>query len=140
MSELQAAEEITNNAIVQNSLNPEITGEVRTRDVDGRWLPGHAPNPGGRPKCALISEKLREILRSEDASGETGADKLGKKLVGLTEEKDGYLRLAAIKEITDRVEGKAVQTSNVRGLFVMMPPTAVMAEAFDCPEPAEPDI
>lgn len=136
MSELQAEIIEPSGAIVENSQNSAISPGSRPSHL---WQPGQSGNPSGRPKCALISEKLREILRSEDVSGETGADRLGNKLVALTEEKDGYLRLAAIKEITDRVEGKAVQTSNVRGLFVMMPAAAVMSEAFDCPEPGEPD-
>ena len=128
MSEVQSNEIQESGAIVQNSLergNTELSGK---RDEFGKWLPGQSPNPSGRPKSRLISEELKEILASEDATTRTGAQRLGHKLMTHAEqEKDGYLSLAAIKEITDRVEGKPVQTSNVRGIIAMVPADTVMS-------------
>ncbi len=100
------------------------------RDEFGKWLPGAIPNPGGRPKSTLITDRLKEALASADAAGKSGAEKIGDRLIGLTEERDGYLALAAIKEVTDRTEGKAVQNTNVRGIIVMMPADAVLDAAF----------
>jgi len=105
---------------------PENRPVIAMKGPDGKFLPGNCANPGGRPKSRLISEELKEILSSEDTNTRTGAERLGKKLMSHAEqEKDGYLSLAAIREITDRVEGKPVQTSNVRGVMVMVPAESV---------------
>ena len=125
MSELQQNEITQNGAIVENSQTSAISPQT-----EKPWLfqPGQSGNPSGRPKSRLISEELKEILASEDATTRTGAQRLGQKLMGHAEqEKDGYLSLAAIKEITDRVEGKPVQTSNVRGIIAMVPAETVMS-------------
>jgi hypothetical protein len=65
----------------------------------------------------LVSEALKAKL----ASGE--AEKLANELVimgtGAARPSD---RIAAISEITDRVEGKATQRIDTRGLFVVMAP------------------
>lgn len=100
----------------------------QTRGFDGKFVPGVSGNPSGRPKSRIISEELKELLAKESEHDQrTGAQKLGEKVFALAEQdKDGYLALAAIKEITDRVEGKAVQRSDVRGLICMMPAEAVM--------------
>ena len=113
--------------IANNPDSTEITAPIN-RGGNPAWHKGMtSPNPNGRPKCALVSEKLREVLKSEDTTGVTGAERLGNKLIALADQdKDGYLALAAIKEVTDRVEGKAVQNSNIRGLITFIPAEQVI--------------
>ena len=106
-------------------------GVIQAEKPHKPWLfqPGQSGNPSGRPKCALVSEKLREVLKSEDTSGSTGAERLGNKLVALADQdKDGYLALAAIREVIDRVEGKAIQTSHVKGLIALIPAQNTLEE------------
>ena len=135
---MAASETVLTNSPDINQLQLDSEREIQQaiRDETGRFLPGSTGNPDGRPKCTLISDRLKQVLSSEDASGRTGADKIGDKLMRMTQqEKDEWLALAAIKEVTDRVEGKAVQNTNVRGLIVMMPADDVIKAAFDAPEP-----
>lgn len=137
---MSAGEQLTDNSITINRLQPISNGEIQraNRDEYGKFLPGNCANPDGRPKSTLISERLKQVLSSEDPSGRTGADKIGDRLMRMTQqEKDEWLALAAIKEVTDRVEGKAVQNTNVRGLIVMMPSDQVLAEAFGGEEPGD---
>lgn len=105
----------------------------QTRGDDGRFVPGVSGNLSGRPKSRIISEELKELLAKEsEVDKTTGAQRLGRKALELAEQsKDGYLALAAIKEITDRVEGKAVQRSDVRGIVVMMPAEQVLGSLDD---------
>lgn len=116
-------------AIVEIPENRELVG---IRGSDGRFLPGNCANPGGRPKCALVSDRIKEILKSEQADGRTGAEEIGDKLMSLQrQEKDGYLSLAAIKEMTDRAEGKPVQTVNQKGIFLVAAPGMESIAALD---------
>lgn len=114
----------------QNRELPKISPHKDS--ATGKFLPGNCANPGGRPKSRVISEELRELLAKESEEDQrTGAQKLGEKVFALAEQdKDGYLALAAIKEITDRVEGKATQRVDMRGIVVMMPAQADL-EALD---------
>lgn len=84
-----------------------------------------------------ISDALKEQLRAVDPSDTAGAERLAKKMMRMAEnERDEWLALAAIKEITDRTEGKAVQNMNVKGLMVMVPADEILASRFDGDEPA----
>ncbi len=70
-----------------------------------RWKKGcPSPNPGGRPKSAFISEALRKAL----ARGK--ADELAEILCALAagRRKGTALQLAAVREISDRTEGKPI--------------------------------
>lgn len=99
---------------------PENTGELRGRDESGKWLPGYAPNPGGRPKIARLTEAYKHILETDGA--ETYARVIAN--IAVTGKKDSD-RISAVQEIADRVEGKAVQNTNVRGVMVMIPAETV---------------
>ncbi len=99
----------------------EITGEVievlgNTLEGQGKtsarsahlWKPGESGNPAGRPKIKRISDAYASILDQH------GAEALAERVYcdALTA-KNPSDRLAAIQEITDRVEGKAVQTTRI---------------------------
>jgi hypothetical protein len=76
---------------------------------DGSFAPGNQANPGGRPKTRLITDAYKEIL------AERGADELAKVVyTDATTAKRASDRLAAVQEITDRVEGKPVQSHLVQ--------------------------
>jgi len=136
ISTVQQLVESANGSISENGGISPKTGITPSSDKPWLWKPGMSGNPSGRPKSRLISEELKDLLAAEDDGTRTGAERLGRKAMALAEQdKDGYLSLAAIKEITDRVEGKPVQTSNVRGIMVMMPAESVLSSAFESPDP-----
>jgi len=69
----------------------------------GLFKPGQSGNPKGRPlKEKLISDKLLKFLRDDPAL----LERLAKTLLDLALEKKD---LSAIREIIDRLEGKAIQ-------------------------------
>ena len=73
-----------------------------------RWKPGESGNPNGRPKnVKYISEALRELLGGDPA--------LLKELVLAIASKAGKGDVQAFKEITDRIEGKVVETHKFGG-------------------------
>lgn len=91
---------------------------------NGRFLPGNPGGPGGR--VASPTAAYRKIL------AERGAEPLAEVVYNdaLTA-KNARDRLAAASEITDRVDGKATQRMDVRGLICMMPAEAVMSSLDD---------
>jgi hypothetical protein len=73
-----------------------------------QFKPGQSGNPEGRPKkfITLVSDALREKLKEiQPETQQTYAVALADKLV--TAALDGELPVNAIREIVDRVEGKA---------------------------------
>jgi hypothetical protein len=103
-------------------MNPEITNETaipkrRTLPEAAkpyRWKKGGpSPNPGGRPKTAHISEALRAVLEGGEA------EQLASELVALAKglKRGSAVQIAAIREISDRTEGKAHQTVEVDANF-----------------------
>ena len=118
---------------------PEVMDTGNSNRVIGRpWQQGESGNPDGRPVIKHITDALKEQMAKVDPSDTTGAQRLARKLFNHAEQdKDGYLSLAAIKEITDRTEGKAVQNTNVRGVIVMMPADAVLDASFNNDEPGD---
>ncbi len=96
--------------------NRRKTGAGRGGTVpppEHRFKPGQSGNPGGRPKTKLITQAYRELLEQLDPEErKTLAQKLARKAV------DQALKgsLAALKEITDRTEGKSVQPLSHSGL------------------------
>ncbi len=77
--------------------------------VRGRpFPPGESGNPSGRPKIKRISDAYAAIL--DDHGAEALAERVYCDALTAKNPSD---RLAAIQEITDRVEGKAVQTTRI---------------------------
>jgi hypothetical protein len=74
-----------------------------------RWTKGQAsPNPGGRPSKTPLSDGYRQLLEKPypgDQRGRTYAQRIAEVLCY----EAGGGDLAAIREITDRTEGKARQ-------------------------------
>ena len=90
--------------------------ESIVRDANGKFLPGHAGGPGRLP-FAVVSDAIKADLRAGKA------EHVKDHLFGLMENanKDS-VRLAAISEIMDRSEGKAVQNIRHAGVFMVMAP------------------
>jgi hypothetical protein len=85
-----------------------VHGKTVNHTPEGRFAPGNNANPSGGPKIKRISEAYAAILDQH------GAEALAERVYcdALTA-KNPSDRLAAIQEITDRVEGKAVQTNRI---------------------------
>ncbi len=86
--------------------------QVRTRDEQGRWLPGVSGNPngdwGGRPIGAVsLVTILKRRLYEHPEDSEAIIDSLVK--MGRSRE------LGAIKEILDRIDGKVAETHRIEG-------------------------
>ncbi len=82
--------------------------------ITGRgFMPGQSGNPGGRPKGSVKLSTCyeRSLARPypDDAQGRTYAQVIADKAVELAAAGD----IAAIKEVTDRTEGKAPQKVEV---------------------------
>lgn len=73
------------------------------RNKKGQFLPGIAPNPGGRPK---IPQEVKEILKA-------AAPDAAKKLCELTKSKNEKIALQASSILLDRVYGKPENSSKV---------------------------
>jgi ribosomal protein L17 len=77
--------------------------------VATQWKPGQSGNPAGRPKSLTLSEAYRRELAKvdpHDALKRTFAEVLAEQMIVKASKGD----VAALKEIADRVEGKAKQT------------------------------
>ncbi len=76
------------------------------------FKPGQSGNPGGRPKSKLVTQAYQELLEEVDRkSGKTFAQIIAEKVIREALNNN----LAAVKEITDRTEGKAAQAVVVGG-------------------------
>jgi hypothetical protein len=73
------------------------------RDPNGRWLPGFAPNPSGRP--AAVRE-VRDLARQHTALAI-------ERLVELMRSGNDATALAAIDQLLNRGWGKPVQAADV---------------------------
>lgn len=115
------------------SLQAMNQGEIlpAIRDEQGKFIPGVSGNPSGRPATTHITDAYKSILETE------GAEQFARVITGiaLDETNKPTDRIAAIQEITDRVEGRAVQNMSIRGNIVMMAPDAVKDAAFGEDEP-----
>lgn len=98
--------------------NNGLKGNEKTRFQKGNrfgFQPGQSGNPNGRPKS--ISDALRRALKQvdpQDPAGRTLAEIIAAQLIHLaTKGRGGNIRIRAIQEITDRVEGKPRQSVEV---------------------------
>lgn len=82
-----------------------VTPPVPTRDAKGRWLPGVAPNPRGRP---LVMGELRKFARSHT---QAGLDRL----VKIIEDDDqpGTTHIAAVSLLWAYGYGRPIQQVEV---------------------------
>ena len=96
--------------------NRRKTGAGRGGTVpppEHRFKPGQSGNPGGRPKTKLLTQAYRELLEQVDPKErKTLAEILARKAVQQALKGN----LVALKEITDRTEGKSVQPLSHSGL------------------------
>jgi predicted transcriptional regulator len=77
--------------------------------VETRWKPGQSGNPKGRPKSITLSEAYRKMLSQVDETDperRTRAEVLAEQMYIKASSGD----VSALREIADRVEGKARQT------------------------------
>lgn len=87
--------------------NKSPEGTALTRDPKtGKLLPGHSGNPGGRPK--LIREYQDWLMQEAYPEAKQA-------LLECLRSKDGKVRMMAIKEIGDRLFGKAPQSVSLTG-------------------------
>jgi hypothetical protein len=75
------------------------------------WKPGQSGNPGGRPKKKPITEELERLLAEQapNGDGRTWAALIAEAL--LRKASTGDVR--AIAELTNRIEGKPLQSLTV---------------------------
>ena len=95
-------------------METEINTEKRPGGITGKgFMPGQSGNPGGRPKGLVkISSCYERALARPfpgDQQGRTYAQVIADRTVELAAEG----RIDAIKEITDRTEGRSKQTIDV---------------------------
>ena len=87
--------------------NRESVGYKRPPKT-ARWKPGQSGNPKGRPKSITFSEACRKAL-AEAEGDETVAEVLAKAAIEFARKGSAQ----HLKEINDRVEGKARQPIDV---------------------------
>lgn len=109
------------------AIRNEQEKSAQTRSVDGKFVTGVSGNPLGRPKSRHITEAYKAILETE------GADKFARVVAEIAtgQASKASDKLAAIQEITDRVEGKATQNIRHAGVFLVAAPGADTMAALD---------
>jgi len=85
--------------------------EKKLGGITGKgFMPGQSGNPGGRPKGSVKISSCYELSLArpfpEDPQGRTYAQVIADRAVGLAAEG----RIDAIREVTDRTEGRSKQT------------------------------
>ena len=80
-----------------------------------KWAfqPGQSGNPNGRPKSITVSDALRRALKEVNSDGRTIAEVICDQLLHLAIKGRGHIKIRAIQEIVDRVEGKPRQSVEV---------------------------
>ncbi len=86
-----------------------------SRNELGHWVKGQSGNPKGRKKGPSLVDALSKRLRINEATGDGHTvDDLAKRLLEIAfGNKDD--RLSAVREIADRLDGKATQRTEVSG-------------------------
>jgi len=79
-----------------------------------QFKPGQSGNPAGRPKSITVSDALRQALKVVDSNdGRTLAQIVADHLITLATKGRGHIKIRAIQELVDRVEGKPRQSVEV---------------------------
>lgn len=104
---------IASKATVKQRKNSE--GRKRSLANLRPFKPGQSGNPNGRPKSTTVSDALRQALKGVDSrDGRTLAQVVAEELIALaTKGRGGHIKIRAIQEIVDRVEGKPRQSVEV---------------------------
>lgn len=106
---------VSNSDAESLSISPDSVEVAENKDKFAhRWKKGFCPNPGGRPKIALIREALHKELTKGDAQKLAGELLLLGKASGKRSKVNPAIQLAAIREIADRTEGKPIQSMIVQ--------------------------
>lgn len=119
---------MTQSASDLDETSSENSPQKAQRDENGKLLPGCTGLPGaGRPKgSGLVSDAIKQALR------EGKAEEVKETLFNLMAAADkDSVRLAAISEIVDRSEGKAIQSIRHAGVFMVAAPSAEAIAALD---------
>lgn len=115
--------------------------------VEGRFQPGQSGNPGGQPKgFRKVSVAYRELLETKGATFHEAvarfkkargrnlcmADHQAIEMLKASVQEDGRNQIAAVKEVTDRVEGSVSQQVSVesRSFVVEVPVKLESAAAW----------
>ncbi len=85
---------------------PANQGENTARDSKGRYLPGVSGNPAGRGSAPSLVAALRAELGEREDGGRPAMRAIAARLVEMALAGD----IRAIREVLDRVDGKAVQS------------------------------
>jgi hypothetical protein len=91
--------------MAEKEMQKASPAELETHGCSSRWKPGQSGNPSGRPKKLPITDVLRQELEELGEDGVANDVAIARKLIELARQGD----LAAIREVTDRTEGKARQ-------------------------------
>jgi len=82
--------------------NTEKNTEPRSPNLAPMWRPGQSGNPGGRPKGASLTNRLRKALDANDGQ-------LAEVVVKVLLREAAKGKYQHLREVLDRVEGKVVQ-------------------------------
>lgn len=85
--------------------DPQAPSHERRRH-SASWKPGQSGNPGGRPKT---KEWRSALLRAVDEAARNGEGKVLDEIARATVREALNGNMHAIKEIGDRIDGRAVQ-------------------------------
>ena len=88
---------------------PANQGENTARDSKGRYLPGVSGNPAGRGSTPSLVAALRAELGEREDGGRPAMRAIAARLVEMALEGD----IRAIREVLDRLDGKALQAVSV---------------------------
>lgn len=124
---LDSVSNLTHSQFENNRAEIEKSARERViHDENHKFAPGNCANPAGRPPNVVSPTAAYKQILAEKGATEL-AEVVYNDALTARRARD---RLAAASEITDRVDGKATQRVDMRGLVVMMPAEAAM-DALD---------
>jgi hypothetical protein len=88
--------------------------QIETERINGRFAPGHSGNPFGRPKgislLSILKEKLQKTILTDEGEISLAETMIEAYLRKAVETNDGI----ALRDLIDRIDGKPVQSVNVK--------------------------